>query len=202
VASASATMAAGASRLGRPRNADCDRAILSATLELLADHGYSGLSIEGVAARAAVGKTTIYRRWPTKSGLVADAISHVSEPPDLRQAGSVREALVRVVRSTTKRMSASTGRILSGMIAEMHRNPELAGAVREGFLAHRRAAVSAILERGVTNGELRPDLDVELVTDLIAGCVLYRLLLSGGRVDGGFPERTVDALLDGIARRD
>src|SRR5262249_7192709 len=115
---------------GRPRDPEADRAILQATIELLSEEGYEGLSIESVAARAGVGKTTIYRRWPSKEPLVVDAIKAFKAPVDPmppREDESTRDALIRVIGSFTKTVGHSgTGRMMAGLVAEMSRNPDLA----------------------------------------------------------------------------
>ncbi len=163
---------------GRPRDPEADRAILRATIELLGEEGYEGLSIEGVAARAGVGKTTVYRRWPSKEPLVVDAIKRYKAPEDPAPMGrdeSSRDALIRVLSHFTRAMGPSeSGRMMAGLVAEMSHNPELAQAVRTGIVEHRRSFVFAILKRGIELGEIRQDVDVEVVADMLAGPIVMR----------------------------
>ncbi len=190
---------------GRPRDPEADRAILRATIELLGEEGYEGLSIEGVAARAGVGKTTVYRRWPSKEPLVVDAIKHYKSPVDPappRDEESTRDALVRVLSHFIRAMGPSeSGRMMAGLVAEMSHNPELAHTVRAGIVEHRRSFVFAILERGIELGEIRRDVDVEVVADMLAGPIVMRVLLTGGAVTPRLVLKVVDTMLDGIALR-
>lgn len=188
---------------GRPRDPQADRAILQATIELLSEEGYEGLSIESVAARAGVGKTTVYRRWPSKEPLVVDAIKRFKAPVDPmppREDEPTREALVRLLGTFTKTVGHSaTGRMMAGLVAEMSRNPELAKAVRAGILEHRRELIRAILHRGIDRGEIRPDVDVEVVADMLGGAVVMRVLLTGGTVSSQLARAAVDVALEGAA---
>jgi AcrR family transcriptional regulator len=190
---------------GRPRDPEADRAILEATIQVLGEEGYEGLSIEGVAARAGVGKTTIYRRWPSKAELVVAAIQRSKAPTDPTPPApdeSTRDALVRILSGFTRTMShTESGRMLCGLVAEMSRNPELARAVRAGLLEHRRSIVYAILDRGIERGEIRSDIDHEVVGDLLGGPVVMRILLTGGSVAPKFVREAVDTVLGGIGTR-
>ena len=120
--------------VGRPRDPEADRAILEATIELLAEDGFGGLSIEAVAARAGVGKTTVYRRWPSKIPLVVDALTHLKNPSTVvipAHTMSTRDALVRVMSEVVRAHEiVPTTQILAGLVDAMSRDTELAGAVR------------------------------------------------------------------------
>jgi AcrR family transcriptional regulator len=187
---------------GRPRDPEADRAILEATTEILCEEGYEGVSIEGVAARAGVGKTTIYRRWTSKAELVVAAIQRYKSPTDPSPPArdeSTRDALVRTLSGFTQSMNRTeSGRMLAGLVAEMSRNPELAQAVRVGLLEHRRSIVYAILDRGIERGEIRSDIDRELVSDLLGGPFVMRILLTGSSVAPRFVREAVDTVLGGI----
>lgn len=185
---------------GRPRSADADQAIRAATLHLLAELGYDSLTVEGVAARAGVGKPTIYRRFPSKAALVRDALDGLVQTMVIPDTGRVRDDLVAVVTQSIQKLAASpAGRIAAGLVAEMGRNPELAAAYRERLLLARRAAVARILDAGVARGELRGDLDREVVVDLLAAPPFYRALVSGDPLTVDLAERIVDCVLRGIA---
>ena len=185
---------------GRPRSAEADRAILRAAVDLLADEGYGGVTMEGVAARAGVGKATVYRRWPCKSALVVDAVTacreSASQSPD---TGSVREDLLAFVRGFMHHLRTSdAGRVMPALVAELSRSPELALAFREGFVQPRRAKVLEAVRRGVERGEVRAGVDGELVADGVVAVLLHRFLVTGMEIDDELPERLVDVLWRGI----
>ena len=183
---------------GRPRDPSRDRVIMEATLELLAEGGYSKLSMEAVAHRAGVGKTTIYRRWPTKTALVVDALEQLSSANAVPTEGSVRERLTALVAEMLRHLRAGRGaRIMAALVGEIPRDPEVAEDVRAVLLRKRQGTAFRLLQEGVANGELRPDLDVELAADLLMGPVILRRLLTGGPLEPELAARTVSYLYDG-----
>jgi len=189
---------------GRPRSAEADRAILRAAVDLLADEGYGGVTMEGVAARAGVGKATVYRRWPCKSALVVDAVTTCREsagpPPD---TGSAREDLLVFVGAFMHHLRTSdAGRVMPALVAELARSPELAQAFREGFVQPRRAKVLEAVRRGVERGEVRPDVDPELMADGVVALLMHRFLVTGMEIDDDLPQRVVDTLWRGISAGD
>jgi AcrR family transcriptional regulator len=188
---------------GRPRDPELDRAILEATIDVLETEGFHNLSIDAVAARAKVGKTTIYRRWPSKAPLVVDALAHLkaSTSDDIPDDLSTREALVRIM-SDVVRKTSSAEHLLAGLVDEMARDPELAETVRTGIVAQRRKVIFAALERGIERGEIRPGVDVEIIADLLGGPVVIRRLLTGRPVTARFIREVVDTVLDGAAVRE
>jgi len=191
-------------RAGRPRDAEADRRILEATIELLSDVGYDDLSIEGIAARAGVGKTTVYRRWPSKLPLVVDALASLKTitTAAIPEDATTREALVRILKGLIGLIGRDPAdRVIAGLVHECSHNPELAEAMRSAVLTKRRAVVFSTIERGIERGELRPDLDPELVADLLSGPIVMRLLLTGAPVTPRLGRRIVDLVLDGAAAR-
>lgn len=189
---------------GRPRDPEVDRAILEATVELLAEEGFGGLSIEAVAARAEVGKTTVYRRWPSKIPLVLDAITQLKVPTAVVIADdmSTEDALIRVMSEGLRaHANEATDRILAGLVGAMSQDPELAAAVRSGLMAKRRAVVFGLIERGKTRGEIRPDTDVEVIADLLSGPVVMRKMITGRPVNARFVRQVVSTVIDGAAPR-
>jgi AcrR family transcriptional regulator len=183
---------------GRPRNPDLDRAILDATIELLAEEGFARMSIEQVAVRAGVGKPTIYRRWPSKVDLVIAALSRPGATRSASSEGSVRERLTRLIEELCASVrTESAKRVLAALVAEIPRNPELASAVREVFLAKRQETAYALLREGVASGELRADLDPELASDALVGPIMLRVLLTGGRITSSLAATLVNAFYDG-----
>jgi AcrR family transcriptional regulator len=187
--------------LGRPRDPAADRAILEATIELLAEEGFGRLSIEGIAARAGVGKTTVYRRWPSKVSLVVDAIAHLKAPSnvaitdDMTTAAALELRLLEFIRATRP---SSSGKIMAALVGEMCRNHELAHAVRSALITRRRDEVTRLLERGIERGELRPGIDLELVSDLLGGPIVMRVLLTGSPIGPAVARAIVATVLEGV----
>jgi AcrR family transcriptional regulator len=189
--------------MGRPRDARTDRAILEATLELIAELGVYEFRTEDVAVRAGVGKGAIYRRYGSKDELVTAAIAAlVSEEIAVPDTGSTREDLLLLMREAVDLYSGSlAARLLPNLIGAMVRKPDLARRVREDFLASRRAALSEVLRRGMERGDLRPDVDLELALDVLGGPLFYRLLVTGGPIDEQLAEDVADLIVHGFSPR-
>lgn len=187
--------------IGRPRDPRADRAILQATLELIAERGVHEFLTEDVAARAGVGKGAIYRRYRSKEELVTAAVAAlVREEIAVPDTGSTRGDLLALMREAVELYRSSLpGRLMPKLIGAMADNPELARAVRDRFLAVRRSALSEVLRRGVERGDLRPDLDLELALDVLGGPLFYRLLVTGGPLDEQLAEGVADLILRGFA---
>jgi AcrR family transcriptional regulator len=203
VTSTSVDSQAGPRSPGRPRDPAVEQAIIDATLQLLADEGF-GLSIEAVAARAGVGKATIYRRWPNKDQLIVDALAQLQEPVEHPPGGSVRDELVAILDAVRRKATTSlAGKILPRLMAEATSNPALLQAYRRQVLEPRRQLVADALRRGMDSGNLRTDLDIEHVIDLLVGPVMYRLVMrpSDRPVPRNLPARVVDDVLAGLAVR-
>jgi AcrR family transcriptional regulator len=186
--------------MGRPREERADRAILAAALELIAEHGVSDLRMDDVADRARVGKATIYRRYRSKDELVTAAVAALVGEITIPDTGSTRDDLLRLMRRAVKLYSGSVeAGVMPGLVDAMSRDVELAHFVRTGFLASRRDALRAVLERGVERGDLRADTDLDLALDVLGGPLFYRLLITGGPIDRRLADGVVDLILRGFA---
>lgn len=179
------------------RRSRSERVVLDATRELLGEGGFGSLTVEGVAARAGVAKTTIYRRYRSKTDLalavLLDMVGDVSTQPYVENTAT---ELIVLVNKTVELMSNTVlGRIMTGLVSEVAADPELALIYRERVVSRRVADVSVLVERGVARGELRAGLDPEMVTDLLLGPIYYRLFLSGSPMNDGFGERLVTTLM-------
>lgn len=163
---------------GRPRSAAADRRILDAALRLLLEHGYAGFSLEGVAAAAGVGKPTIYRRYRDKRELAAAAVSgFVEQAAPAPDTGNTRADLHEMATHMFGLLSGmGFFRLMGTLLTEEHRNPELLERFRERVIHPNRQRLRAILERGQQRGELRPDADLEIAVDVLAGAVIARHL--------------------------
>ena len=186
---------------GRPRSAQADRAIIDAIVDLLVDRGYREVTIEAVAARAGVAKTTIYRRWPSKAEMVVEAISACKEDCLEVESCAGKTVACSLVRMLSRLSCSRVARILTGLTVEMAHNEELAVAVREGLLKPNREVVLATLRRGVDTGELRFDANLDVVADLLVGPMFFRILVSGTEVTPELASDTVDLVLRGVSPR-
>jgi AcrR family transcriptional regulator len=172
-------------QVGRPPEERATRAALEAVLDLIAEQGINGVTTNAVAQRARTSKATMYRRWATKDALISDAIGtlvnqEIAVPDTGSLEGDLRQLLTEAVELySTQRAAALTPELLAGMARE----PELAKAVRQGFLVARRRALDAVLHRARERGELRADVDDELCLDVLGGVVFYRLLVTGAPLD-------------------
>lgn len=192
-----------AGRPGRPRSSRAHQAILRAAVALFIDEGFAGMSVEAVAARAGVGKATIYRRWPSKEELVIDAIAQVFAEAPRPETGNVRDDLVQIGRELHALMSSDvTGGVFPAMSAEVARSSRLGRLYGERVIGPRRATLAEALRRGIKRGELPADTDVELAIDLVVGAFLLRRLTRRlRRSDPTLPDRAVDIVLAGLQAR-
>jgi len=190
-------------RRGRPRSANTDRVILVATAEVMAEKGINGLTIEEVAERAAVGKTTIYRPCPSRGRRALSAfLAEYGTQPDLPDtgtfAGDLRAALGVWVGAVS---GTSAVAMLAGLIAEIQHDQKLAAAWRDQVVAPLRAQYSIMVDRGVTRGEIPPETDAGVVLDLLFGACYYRLLQRQRPLNDPFVNQIVDVVAAGVGAR-
>ena len=186
---------------GRVRSEDAKLATLQAAAELLEEVGYRGLTMEGVAARSGVAKSTIYRWWASKGALVMDAYGHavarrMPEPDTGTVAGDLTlfvSQLYRVVKYPVRVQA------LRGLMAEAQIDPTFQEAFRQ-WVETRRAVVASILGRGIERGELPTDLDLDHAIDLVFGPFWYRLLVGHARLDPKLAAQHVELVLHGLLR--
>lgn len=189
-------------RVGRPRSVRADRAIVDATLEVFAESGAEGLCIERVAAKAGVGKATIYRRWPGKEDLLLDAIGAMRSPLPKPKGESVREDLAALVDAIGRESSdPRRARQFALLLGEGAAYPRLLEHYVQTVVEPRREVVRDVLKRGVATGELREETNVEAAVDMLTGAVLARPRTARERPDRGYARRVVDELLTGLASR-
>lgn len=181
---------------GRRRSSDAHEAIMDATVEILQEAGYTRLTVEGVAARARVGKTTVYRWWPTKSSLVIEAIKLRLVLPPPQPTGDSRAD----IRAVIQRMADTFGRpplsqVLPALVIDLTHDPQSAEQLSL-MLGPRRAAHAAMLYSAAGRGDLPHDIDAHALLDTVAGAILYRALMRGGPISA-LVDQLTDLILDG-----
>lgn len=187
---------------GRPRSEASRGAIIAAASELLRTIGLNRMSIEAVAEASGVGKTTIYRWWPSKGTLALDAyLEDMRIKVVVPNTGDGATDLRRHARAVIDFYGSTDGRIFAQFMAEAQSDPHLAEAFRERFLAQRRAAVTAIWQRGVVRGDFRDDVDADVAMDMIFAPIIYRLLAGHAPLSKSLAANLVNAALGGLAKR-
>lgn len=183
-------------KAGRRRDESKDDAILLATRELLAERGFDGMTMDAVADRAGAGKATVYRRWPSKVQLTVDAVvcargvaQSIDEVPD---TGSLRSDLL-AVRFGKPRTDDSE--LMSGLMSAVKENPEVAAVFHEQFVRSRVDLMRGLLERAQARGELRADIDLEMVAAVAPAMIAYRKMVAGQRVDDEFVVQMIDTVI-------
>jgi AcrR family transcriptional regulator len=184
------------------RRARSDEAILTAARELLAETGVRGLTIEAVAARSGVAKTTIYRRWRDRDELALaavwdDLVSSLGAPRDVGETQAELRAFIEPVVAVLRSPVMNTA--IRGLTSEIAENPELSRTYRDQIVEPRLEQLRDLVERGVARGDLRPDTDVRLAHELLLGPVFYRLLYSSQPLDEGLGARVADAVMRAFA---
>lgn len=182
---------------GRPRSERAEKAIVEATLDLLAaESGVAGVSIEAVAARAGVGKTTIYRRWPNKEALIVQALASVKTPLPRPSGASVRQDLLELARAIGAERDRKHAKCFWNVVGGAEKHPELFARYRQDVIEPRRAVIREVLDRGVRSGDLRADLDPEVAIGMLVGSLNTKT--PWGELPDGYADSVVDILLRGI----
>jgi AcrR family transcriptional regulator len=191
---------------GRPRREAASSDIMSAALETIAELGFSSATVEAVAARAGVARNTIYLRWSSKEALFADAIEQLTLVPTTTEVSAVDDGdtfewLVRQARATRDSLSHPTvAKIIPALVGELQRNERLANAWVDRVVRPRQQAITARLVRAQESGQLRPDVDAWLISDLLLAPFFLHIVSPFGHpaVPNDYPESLVRAIWYGI----
>ncbi len=189
-------------RPGRPRSEQAEQAIIEATLDLFAEQGFEGVCVEAVAARAGVGKATIYRRWPNKEELLLAALGSMKSPFPEPEGASVRDDLVAMLTVMCEdKADPRKARRYALLLGEGGKYPRLMARYKETVVKPRHDAIRAVIGRGIETGELRADVDIEIALLTLTGTVLAKEKSAAGELNAGFAARIVDEVLLGLAAR-
>jgi AcrR family transcriptional regulator len=190
------------SKRGRPRDANARKNILAAAAALLDEGGIGAVTMEAIAARAGVGKPTIYREWPNAQAVAMAAFLETAEPsrPGSRARSPV-EALRRQLRKVAGVFATRAGRNTAMMIAAAQNDSELAKVFRNHFILKSREEGRMLLSAAIAARELRKDVDIEAALDLIYAPLYFRLLIGHGPLDSAFTDSILDMALAGLAAR-
>ncbi len=185
---------------GRPRDDQIDSDVVAAVLGVLRTSGYRSVTIEGIAREVQRARTSIYRRWPSKRHLVAYAvISELGHDP-APDTGDLRRDLEGAVKTLGIAFSGPLGRALGALVGEMAQDEELAAIIRQEVLASRRQSMRAAFARAAQRGEVREDLDIELVLDMLTGPFYYRTLFKHAPITRQTPGEVVEYVLRIVSR--
>jgi len=189
---AGARVAAPEHGLGRPRDERIDDEVVAAVLSVLRRSGYGAVTIDGIARQVGRARTSIYRRWPSKRHLVAYAV--VSEMGDNPAAntGHLRQDLEAAVETLLKAFAGPLGKALAGLVADMAQDPQLAEMIRRQVLTARRNSMREAFARARSRGEIRDDLNLELVIDMMTGPFYYRILFRHAPITKRMTQEVVD----------
>ena len=182
-------------RPGARKDPEADRLILETAHRLLHEHGYDRLTMDAVAREAGVARTTVYRRYRDKADLVSAAIETLRAPVKRSASGDARLDLIAQLESVRRNYGVS---LAGALLMEEPYNPRLLELFRERIVAPQRQLVAETIREGVERGQIRPDLDVERILDLLLGA-FFAAVFAGGRPGPDWPKATVDALWPALA---
>ena len=187
-------------RRGRPRSETARRKVLAAARALLAERGLPGLTVEGIAARAGVGKPTIYRHWPNAQAVAMDAFLETGDAAPCPAGGSSALGALRgQLHGIAATFASPAGRSTAAMIAAAQNDSELAKVFRNRFILKSRETGRALLLQAAEQGAVRADADLEVALDLIYAPLYFRLLIGHGPLDAAFTDALLDTALEGLA---
>lgn len=186
---------------GRHRSAACDATILDATLEILVEKGYAGLTVAAVIERAGVSSATLYRRWATKQDLVAAAVATLAPEPAAVDTGSLEGDLKAFLANIARSIAARREDVADALGTEISANTELAAALREKFTAPRLTELRGILARAKQRGELDDAPSAEQAYSLVAGGLYHQAFVQHQRITPAFFRSALAFALRGLGAR-
>jgi AcrR family transcriptional regulator len=190
-------------RRGRPRSDAVHRRILEAAREQLTERSFAHFRLEHVAARAGVGKTTIYRHWGTKEALAQELLAELAGPHiEVSETGNTHDEMLAAVLNPMRAVTETPfGPVIRALLSQIAVNPTLGDEFRATVVHARRQEIAKVIARGIERGDLRPDADASIATELLVGPVYFRLIF-GGELTESFAEHVVSSVIQGYGRRD
>jgi AcrR family transcriptional regulator len=189
-------------RSGRPRSERRHNAILQTAIDLVLELGFRAVSIESIAAKAGVAKTTIYRRWPNKAAVVMDAFMvRFGSGTQFPTAKKVTDRIRLQMRTMASEFRSKDGSLVKALLAEAQFDPELATAFRERWTLPRRKMALAVFQKAISRGELRSDIDLEATIDLLYAPMYYRLQMRTGPLSDAYIDEIFDHAMEGLIQR-
>jgi AcrR family transcriptional regulator len=185
----------------RPRGADATASILRETLQLGEEIGFDALTVEGIAERTGVAKTTIYRRWPNVSTIVMDAfLSEITRAAPLLEKATARESFAASMKLLVRAYRGRQGKVLRALVGRAQLDSKLLEAVKTHWVEPRRLIAREIVRRGIQSGELRPEMDADVVLDCLYGALYHRMLIpyEGASIPDTYIDAVVDAVFGGV----
>lgn len=184
---------------GRPRSERLDQAILKAAVDLVLASGFRALSMDAIAAKAGVGRMTIYRRWPNKAAIIMDAFVRRVDPGTLfSPASSFKESIRLQMRTMARAFRGKDGALIRVLLAEAQFDPELATALRERWTMPRRRMAIEYFDEGIRQGALRPDVDPNAMIDLLYAPLYYRLQMGTGPLSDAYVDEIFEHGMKGL----
>lgn len=185
---------------GRPRCDAARKAVLEAANSLLEEVGFARLSMEGIAARAGVSKATIYRWWPSKGAVAMEAfLGAVSPRIAFPDTGSAERDITTQMVTLSEIYRGLTGRVVCELIALGQSDRETLSSFVEGYLTPRRTAAKEVLRRGIERGEIRPDIDLDLLVDALYGPIFHRMLVRHRPLEEGYVRHLARLVFSSLA---
>ena len=184
---------------GRPRDPRVEGVVLGATRDLLLERGFGGLTIAAVADAAGVGKGTIYLRWPDKESLVVAALAEVWEPVADPATDSLRGDLLAITAEVAEAFNGDAGRLFTAVIGEMTRHADLQRVWAANVIDPWHGVMTAVFDRGVARGEMRPGIDTRMAIDALMGPILSTSAVRGEKIAPKTLEAFVDIFLRGVS---
>ncbi len=188
----------------RPRFPETSDAILRAALELGEELGFEGLTVEAIAARSGIAKTTIYRRWPNVGAIVMDAfLAEVTRLAPIQERATARESFTASMRLLAKAYRGRLGKILRSLVGRAQIDLDLREAVRKRWVEPRRKIAREIVRKGIERGEFRGDLSADVVLDVLYGPLYHCMFVpyEGGTLSDTYIDALIDAVFNGLVRR-
>lgn len=189
-------------KTGPKRDLDAEQRVLDATRDLICERGPNRVSINEIATAAGVGKQTIYRWWPSKTAVVIDALERMfeSESP-FPQTGSAYDDIRTQMRRVATVFASPTGSIIRELVADSQGDPDIAEQFRSRFFTERRIRAAAAIQAGIDNGELRNDLDIETVIDVLYAPLWLRMLIEHQPLSPSAADRILDQTWPNLTTR-